>query len=164
MRAWLAFIVTFAVLRFITYGIRYHFLPLQNITSASGAHLHHFVWGIAILIIVGFLGLMVEEATWHPRFAVLFGVGVGLIVDELVIIVTFQDLYWSDAGQVSVDVALLLIGGAGLYFAASRFWRAVVREVRVALAAAWHRRRGRDRGQDGAAGVADADHAVARKG
>ena len=133
MRAWIAFIVTFAILRVITYGIRYHFLPLQNITSASGAHLHHFVWGIAILIIVGFLGLMVEEARWHPRFAVLFGIGVGLIVDELVIIVTFQDLYWSDAGQISVDVALLLIGGAGLYFAASHFWRAVLAELRVAL-------------------------------
>lgn len=133
LHAWIAFIITFAILRFITYGIRYHFLPLQNVTTPSGAHIHHFVWGVFLLIIVGFLGLMVEEAKWHPRFAYVFGIAAALVIDEVAIWVTFEDVYWTDAGRISVDIAILIIAGFGAFFAASRFWREVWRELKAAL-------------------------------
>jgi hypothetical protein len=40
----LAFLVTFGVVRLITYGIRDHALPLlHNLTTKRGLHIHHMV-------------------------------------------------------------------------------------------------------------------------
>ena len=136
LRAWLAFIVTFVLLRLLTYGIRYQFLPFKNVVVGGGLHIHHFVWGILLLIVVGFLGLMVENARWHPWLAVVFGVAAALVLDEFAIWLNLSDVYWTDQGRVSVDVVVLVAALLGVYWAAICFWKAVWAEVRRAIALA----------------------------
>jgi hypothetical protein len=46
--SWLAFTVTFAGLRALTYSIRAGKGPFRNI-SIGGEHLHHYMWGIGLL-------------------------------------------------------------------------------------------------------------------
>ena len=133
LRAWLAFIVTFALLRLLTYGIRYHFLPFNNVVVGGGLHIHHFVWGILLLILVGFLGLMLENARWHPWLAVVFGVGAALVLDEFAIWLNLSDVYWTDQGRISVDVVVIVAALLGLYWAAICFWKAVWNELRLAV-------------------------------
>lgn len=136
LRAWLAFIVTFLLLRLLTYGIRYQFLPFKNVVVGGGLHIHHFVWGILLLIVVGFLGLMLENARWHPWLAVVFGIGAALVLDEFAIWLNLSDVYWTDKGRISVDVVVLVAAMLGLYWAAICFWKAVWLEVRRAVALA----------------------------
>jgi hypothetical protein len=131
-RAWLAFIVTFVLLRLLTYGIHYQFLPFRNITTSSGLHIHHFVWGIGLLILVGFIGLMVEHPRWHPWLAIAFGIGAALVLDEFALWLHLSDVYWTDQGQISVDIVIVVAALLGLYYAANCFWIALVRELRSA--------------------------------
>lgn len=133
LRMWVAFIVTFLFLRFLTYGIRYHFLPARNIVTSGGLHIHHFVWGIFIVLIVGFLSITINSPRLHVWLAPLFGIGAALIIDEFALWLNLRDVYWEREGRISVDLAILVAASFGLYYAADRFWNDVVKEVRAGL-------------------------------
>lgn len=129
LRMWVAFIVTFAVLRIITYGIRYHFLPFRNIVTSGGLHIHHFVWGILILLIVGFASIMNESPRVHVWLATFWGIGAALVIDEFALWLNLRDVYWAREGRISVDVAIVMGALLGLYVAAYHFWNQVGREI-----------------------------------
>src|SRR3984893_5686232 len=130
---WVAFIATFVFLRLLTFGIRYHLLPVKNVVTSSGLHIHHFVWGIVILLIVGFLGITIWSERLHPWLATIFGIGAALVIDEYALWLNLQDVYWLPAGRSSVDIAILIAAVLGLYYAADRFWKTVVMEVQGAI-------------------------------
>jgi hypothetical protein len=129
LNAWLSFVVTFCLLRLLTYGIHYGILPFHNVVTRSGLHIHHFVWGILILLIVGFAGFMIDDLRWHPWLAVAFGIGAALVVDEFALWLNLEDVYWARQGRWSVDLAIVVSGLLGLFYAAERFWRDAVTEI-----------------------------------
>lgn len=133
LRMWVAFIVTFVFLRVLTFGIRYHLIPVKNVVTSSGLHIHHFVWGIVILLIVGFLGITLWSERLHPWLATIFGIGAALVIDEYALWLNLQDVYWLPAGRSSIDLAILVAALLGLYYAADRFWKQAVREVQAAI-------------------------------
>jgi hypothetical protein len=124
--AWmfLAILVTVLVTRTVTRLIRSGSgggAGLGNVRIA-GVHVHHQVFGI--LIIIG-TGIALVSATPHgaslDAAAAVFGVGVGLTVDEFALWLHLEDVYWTTAGRKSVDaifcvlvVTGALVGGAGL--------------------------------------------------
>jgi hypothetical protein len=130
---WVAFIGTFVFLRALTFGIRYHILPVKNVVTSSGLHIHHFVWGIVILLIIGFLGITLWSERLHPWLGTIFGIGAALVIDEYALWLNLKDVYWLPAGRSSIDVAILVAAVLGLYYAADRFWKQVVTEVQAAI-------------------------------
>jgi hypothetical protein len=130
---WVTFIATFLFLRLLTFGIRYHLLPVKNVVTSSGLHIHHFVWGIVVLLIVGFLGITLWSERLHPWLGAVFGIGAALVLDEYALWLNLKDVYWLPAGRSSIDVAILVAALLGLYYAADRFWKQVVTEVRAAI-------------------------------
>jgi hypothetical protein len=130
---WVTFIGTFVFLRALTFGIRFHLLPVGNIVTSGGLHIHHFVWGIVILLIVGFLGITLWSERLHPWLGAIFGIGAGLVIDEYALWLNLRDVYWLPAGRSSIDVAILVAALLGLYYAADRFWKQVVTEVQAAI-------------------------------
>lgn len=133
LRMWAAFILTFLFLRFLTFGIRYHFLPARNIVTSGGLHIHHFVWGILILLLVGFLGITIDSPRLHAWLALGFGIGAALVIDEYALWLNLRDVYWGREGEVSVTAAILIAALLGLYYAADRFWNQVVKEIRAGI-------------------------------
>jgi hypothetical protein len=130
---WVAFIGTFVFLRALTFGIRYHILPVKNVVTSSGLHIHHFVWGIVILLIIGFLGITLWSERLHPWLGTIFGIGAALVIDEYALWLNLKDVYWLPAGRSSIDLAILIAAVLGLYYAADRFWKQVVTEVQAAI-------------------------------
>ncbi len=128
-----SFLLTFACLRFLTYGIRYHFLPVGNVVTSSGTHIHHFVWGIFLLIIVGFLSLNLDEKVWNPRLAIPFGIGAALVLDEFALWLKLEDNYWAKDGRLSVDTVTVVAGLLAVYYVTARFWAALVDELRKGI-------------------------------
>lgn len=117
MWMFLAILVTFLVTRTVTRLIRSGRggqAGLGNVQIA-GNHVHHQVFGI--LIIIG-TGIVLVSAT--PSGAALsvaaavFGVGVGLTVDEFALWLRLRDVYWTSEGRISVDAifCVLVITGA----------------------------------------------------
>lgn len=133
LRMWIAFIVTFVLLRGLTYGIRYHVLPFRNVVTPGGLHIHHFVWGIFIVLIVGFLSITINSPQLHVWLSPLFGLGAALIIDEFALWLNLRDVYWAREGRISVDLAIVVAASFGLYYAADRFWNQVAREVGAAI-------------------------------
>jgi hypothetical protein len=133
LRTWAAFILTFAFLRGLTYGIRYHLLPVHNVVLHGGLHIHHFVWGIFLLIIVGFLLLNLDQARWHPWLGIPFGIAAALVIDEFALWLNLEDVYWAAQGRISIDLAIIVGAILGLYYAADCFWKEVTHEVGIVL-------------------------------
>src|SRR5882762_6483954 len=108
----LAFLLTFGIVRAITISIRAGIGPFHNV-SAGGTHIHHLVWGIAILIVVGYVWLLEVGvgSSWVASLtAILFGIGAALTLDEFALWLNLQDVYWDRPGRESVD-AVIIFGG-----------------------------------------------------
>jgi hypothetical protein len=129
------FVVTFILIRALTYGIRYHILPVQNVVTSSGLHIHHFVWGIFILLLVGFIALAVSQARHHPLLPIAYAIGAALVLDEFALWLNLEDVYWAKEGRTSLDIVVVFAALVGLYLAAYRFWQEVLREIRHTLRA-----------------------------
>jgi hypothetical protein len=116
--SWLAFTLTFTGLRALTYSIRAGKGPFRNV-SIGGEHLHHYLWGIAMLSGVGAVAVRGEEQhRRHPAVAVSYGAGLALIVDEFALLLDLKDVYWARQGRISIDTGVGGIAATGSYFAA----------------------------------------------
>jgi hypothetical protein len=128
--SWLAFTVTFAGLRALTYSIRAGKGPFRNI-SIGGEHLHHYMWGIGLLSGVGAVAVRGDESDRrHPAVAISYGSGLALIVDEFALLLDLKDVHWARQGRVSIDIGIGGIAVAGSYFAALPVLRRLGRERR----------------------------------
>ncbi len=129
----LGFLVTFATVRTITHLIRAGVGPFHNVTSGT-LHIHHLVWGILLLLAVGYVWLAelgVGSSLLASLTAIVFGVGSALTLDEFALWLNLKDVYWEGAGRVSIDAvaifaSLLLAGvwgGPFLAAVARHVWR-----------------------------------------
>jgi hypothetical protein len=104
LNLFLAFGTTFAVARAVTHSIRLGAGPFCNVRIGR-RHIHHFVPGIALALGSGGASIALRSAAVDPWLAIPFGAGAALIVDETALLVELEDVYWSDRGALSVDVA-----------------------------------------------------------
>ena len=109
-----AFVVTFLTTRTITRLIRAGKGPFHDVSS-GGVHMHHSTPGVVLLIIGGFTGVGSPPLSVWTYLAGLFvGVGASLVLDEFAMIFRLQDVYWSQEGQLSVNVVTLAAACVGL--------------------------------------------------
>lgn len=104
----ISFGLTFLTIRLITHAIRDNIGPVHNV-SADGVHIHHLVWGILLLLAVGYLWLSeLGSSPESPRWlaivtALVFGAASALTLDEFALWLNLQDVYWERQGRESVD-------------------------------------------------------------
>ena len=128
LTSWAALGGTFGTARAITHSLRGG--GGSGGIVIRGRHIHHYNFGIALLTGVGAIGVHGQETSRrHPLTATAYGVGVGLILDELALLLDLRDVYWGSDGRTSVDVAFGTIAVAGLYLAAAPFWHSAAREL-----------------------------------
>ena len=122
------FFSSFAVARLLAFLASRSVGPVRYI-YIRGTHVHHLVWGILILLIVGF-GWLIEIGTGSRSssllasrlMSLLYGVGAALTLDEFAIWLNVQEgVYWTRRDRASLDAvllfgALLLIGLWGRSF------------------------------------------------
>jgi hypothetical protein len=104
------FLGSFAFIRMSTRIIRSEKVSWWpgNIESDSGLHLHHLVFGIVTMMAAGTLGFLSDGRTPYTEIcALLFGVGVGLTIDEFALWVHLEDVYWEEEGRSSIDATVI---------------------------------------------------------
>lgn len=154
-----SFFVTFGASRMVVYGGRNSVQPFAM--WIGGIHVHHYVWGILLLLVVGYLWLIQVGTGARPeterfgRFtALLYGAAAALTLDEFALWLHLDDVYWERTGRMSIDAVMLFgaLVSAGLW--GGPFWRALLRQV----ARVWRRRSrlAQDSGRAGAAPLASA--------
>jgi hypothetical protein len=85
-----------------------------SVTTDSGLHLHHLVWGIGLLLLSGFLNFATQPGSpWSEVLAAAFGIGAGFTLDEFALWIYLRDVYWTEEGRSSFDAVVVaaLIGG-----------------------------------------------------
>jgi hypothetical protein len=112
----LGFVITFATTRWITLRIRARAASQTGQRSAvkdvyvGGVHIHHQVWGILLVLVVGLLEFRFSpQPPWHEVLAALFGAGAALALDEFALWLHLQDVYWTEEGRKSIDAVMVAV-------------------------------------------------------
>ncbi|HLH25363.1 MAG TPA: hypothetical protein VK066_22830 [Chloroflexota bacterium] len=126
----LAFLVTFAVVRLITHGLKDGWLPFLHNVSAGGLHIHHMVPGMLLALLAGYLSIVLGTHAPTRLLAVLFGLGTALVLDEFALWLRLADVYWEPQGRESID-AVIIAGAIGILFLlGTNFWPHVGQSLR----------------------------------
>jgi hypothetical protein len=130
-----SFFLTFAGVRLMVVLITHHIGPFHWVLM-GGRHIHHLVWGILILLLVGY-GWLLDLGSRHTPtsiffsrlMAVSYGVGAALTLDEFALWLNLEDVYWARQGRESIDAvilfgSLLAVGawGAPFFQGLRRMW------------------------------------------
>src|SRR5246127_3317193 len=109
-----SFLITFAGVRLLVSLITHNHGPF-NWVMVRGHHIHHLVWGILILLLVGY-GWLLDLGRSHSPLSIFFsrlmsvgyGVGAALTLDEFALWLNLEpDAYWSREGRLSIDAVIL---------------------------------------------------------
>ncbi len=129
LRTLLAFLVVFAFLRALTAVIHYQLLPIHNIVTSSGLHIHHLFWGILLLMVTGFTALASRDPGWHLRIAIVFGCALALTLDEFALWLRLADVYWSREGLESIKAAAVAAAILGVFAVGAPAWRGILNDL-----------------------------------
>ena len=129
----LAFIISFGFIRTSA-----HLIKAQvswwpgNVETKSGTHIHHMVWGILLLMSMGYLGIaVVGGSPWEELVAIGFGIGLGLTLDEFALWLNLEDVYWAPKGRQSIDAVVITVSLLALSLLGLQFWIDVYEAVLV---------------------------------
>jgi len=81
------------------------------------------VWGILLILITGYLGLALDMGSpWLELTAIVFGIGMGLTLDEFALWLNLEDVYWEDKGRQSIDAVIVVASLLGISLLGLWFW------------------------------------------
>jgi hypothetical protein len=107
-------LLSFGFIRLSTRMIRAEVSWWPGNVTPGGLHIHHLVFGIVMMMLAGFVAFAVQpHSPWFEIAAGVFGVGMGLTLDEFALWLHLEDVYWSEEGRSSVDAVVFaaIIGG-----------------------------------------------------
>ncbi len=71
-----------------------------------GYHIHHFYFGVLLIGLVGWLALTGTDRISKEKIAIIYGIGLGLFMDEIGLLLTWGDY----ASSLSYLLGVLLLG------------------------------------------------------
>ena len=96
-----AFLIAFVGARIIT-----HLDPNLSLRILKDIHVHHFAYGIILLVASGYLALINNGPRGKYLIALLYGLGLGLVFDEFGIWLRLSD---NSSARYSYDGVVVLI-------------------------------------------------------
>src|SRR5213593_5095258 len=78
------------------------------VVERGAVHFHHFWYGLAMVVATGWLGISLSNERMGRNLAIIFGLGAGLIGDEVGLLLTFGD-YTSNLTEIFFVAAIAFI-------------------------------------------------------
>ena len=105
-----SFTVAFGITRGITWTIREHggFGPIKDV-MVGDRHIHHFLPGGILALAAGGVAIGTKGEKLDKYLAFPFGVGVALVLDESALLLELDDVYWTEEGVLSIQIAFAAI-------------------------------------------------------
>jgi hypothetical protein len=105
-----SFTVAFGVTRWITWTIRTKggIGPIKDVVVGD-RHIHHFLPGGVLALTAGGVAIGTKGDKLDKYLAFPFGVGVALVLDETALLLELDDVYWTEEGVLSVQIAFAAI-------------------------------------------------------
>ena len=125
-----AFLLSWGFIRTSAHLIRAQVSWWPGNVEVGGTHIHHLVWGILLLLIAGYVGVVVQpESPGHEIVTILFGVGAGLTLDEFALWLNLRDVYWEREGRRSIDAVIVAACLSGIVLIGFSAWVDVAGDV-----------------------------------
>ncbi|HWK25209.1 MAG TPA: hypothetical protein VNS09_01520 [Solirubrobacter sp.] len=105
-----SFTVAFGITRGITWTIRTKggLGPIKDVVVGD-RHIHHFLPGGILALAAGGVAIGTKGEKLDKYLAFPFGVGVALVLDETALLLELDDVYWTEEGVLSVQIAFAAI-------------------------------------------------------
>ena len=105
-----SFTVAFGITRSITWTIREKggFGPIKDV-MVGNRHIHHFLPGGILALAAGGVAIGTKGEELDKYLAFPFGVGVALVLDESALLLELDDVYWTEEGVLSIQIAFAAI-------------------------------------------------------
>jgi hypothetical protein len=116
MFAALGFFVGLAITRGVTTWLHYHGAGANGGIIIGGVHIHHMVFGIVGLLLLGYGWLLLygfenqPRRRWFRLTALGYGICAALILDEFALWLNLRDVYWQRQGRESVEAIAIFAG------------------------------------------------------
>ena len=108
------------------FGARVFAILNPTVVVAQGSiHFHHFWYGLGMITLVGWLGIAFNRPRLVRTYAIIFGLGAGLIGDEVGLLLTFGDYQSS----LTTDFFVGVIGFIILASTLVRYRKIVMKDV-----------------------------------
>ncbi len=76
------------------FGARlFHMAFPETMIFFGDIHFHHFWYGLIMVGVSGWLGIVTNDERYNRIYALVFGIGAGFIGDEVGLLLTFGDYY-----------------------------------------------------------------------
>ena len=132
-----AFLASWAFIRTSAHMIRAQVSWWPGNVEVGGTHIHHLVWGILLLLVFGYVGVVVQPPSpWHELVVVVFGIGTGLTLDEFALWLELEDVYWEKEGRKSIDAVVVAAALAGFVLVGFSAWLEIAEDVESEVFAA----------------------------
>jgi hypothetical protein len=119
----LSFLLAFGFIRTSAHLIRAQVRWWPGNVEVGGRHIHHLVWGIGLLLVLGYAAIAFEPgAPWRQLLAIGFGIGIGLTLDEFALWLELRDVYWLPEGRKSIDAVIVAATAGALLLLGVRIW------------------------------------------
>ena len=104
-----SFTVAFGITRGITWTIRTKggIGPIKDVVVGD-RHIHHFLPGGILALAAGAVAIG-TKADLDKYLAFPYGVGVALVLDESALLLELDDVYWTEEGVLSIQIAFAAI-------------------------------------------------------
>lgn len=123
--ALVSFVASFAIARTFTT------LSPKTVIETGGFHLHHFWYGIALLVVGGWLGISYVNERIDRLAVILFGAGGGLIGDEAgLLLYLSSESYWAG---ISYTLMIVFIASASILVLFNKYHDIILNEFREFL-------------------------------
>ncbi len=109
--------------------------PFRNVVLGD-RHIHHFVPGISLAFACGSAAFMIRSERIQSWLALGFGAGMGMTLDESALLLELEDVYWTERGLLSVQIALIFTALMGALAVTLRLMRRGEEVVLVPMNAA----------------------------
>lgn len=128
------FLITFILSRLTVYLVLDRMMPNFFLTI-HGVHIHHFAYGVFIIAVVGLYMFIRRPEPETKRFyfaLMLYGVGLGLTVDEFGMWIRLEDDYWVRQSYDAAIITIFVLLNIGYFDSirhlfTSKFWNRIKR-------------------------------------
>jgi len=115
----LSFITSFLVARaFAT-------LNPGTVVVTGGIRFHHFWYGLTMMVVAGALGIVRDDPRFRRLYAILFGLGGGLVGDEVGLLLTFGNY----DSVLTLYFFVIVVSGGVLGILLTRYRKELERDV-----------------------------------
>ena len=88
----------------LAYGLEKRFFRLIQTDDAAMIHIHHFNYGLALLLCVALVLLFPRARRYLPPLAAVYGFGLGLFMDEIGLVTSLSPDYFQAASGIGIVV------------------------------------------------------------